>query len=174
MLSTRRPPADRRRFAWCRPRRRVLVGAVALALQAACTYLALGWSAWGGLPGTQAWHPATTRVFLALFQWGSPFVAAAICATLLALMLRSDPVHAAMTAALGSAPLKHLADLSYSIYLLHELARYWIVLYVLPPGLLPALTAAAPLAAFVFQAGFTLAGAYLGALLMYGLVERRF
>ena len=100
--------------------------------------------------------------------------------TLLALMLRADPLHGLLGRALAAPAFRRLADLSYSLYLLHEVARFWLVRLLLLGGALPSGGARepaplpAPLAAFGAIAAATLAVGYAAAGLSWHLVERRF
>lgn len=153
-------------------RRRALLTAVTLCLQAALAHTLLAWAP-TALPGEASWAPLTARLYSALLYWGSPLVAAAVAATLLALSLHSDPLHAALASALGSGSLHGPARLSYSLYLLHEQARLWAIL-LLPAGLLPSLLAAAPVGGLLLLGLLTLGATLPCAHLLHTLVERRF
>lgn len=154
-------------------RRRALLGGGALCLQAAYVHLLLHWSP-NGVPGEALWQSTTTTLYAALLYYGSPFVAALVSTTLLCLMLHSDPLHSAVAALLGAPALQPLSNLSYSLYLVHELTRLWGILYILPAGMLPALFASSPVYGLVMFSAFTLACGYAGASAMHHLVERRF
>jgi peptidoglycan/LPS O-acetylase OafA/YrhL len=154
-------------------RRRGLVAAAAISLQAAFVHLSLHWHP-HGLPGAPLWQPRTAQLYAALLYWGSPFIALLVSVTLLALMLHSDPLHSALASALGAPLFQPLSNLSYCLYLLHEPARLWGMLLLLPAGLLPALMAAAPVPALLLLTAFTLACGYAAAYLMHHLVEKRF
>lgn len=135
--------------------------------------MALAWAP-HALPDEAAWSPLTGRLYTALLYWGSPFASAVVACTLLALLLRADPLHAALASALGSRVFDRASDLSYCLYLLHEKARLWALLLVVPAGLLPALLAAAPVRGLLLVWLLTLGAAAPCAQLLHTLVERRF
>lgn len=148
------------------------VSAVALGLQAA--YLVPLLAAPVVPPADAPKLPfAAARLVAALGLYGSPFVACLVGASLAALVLRADPLHAAAARLLSWPGWRLPADLSYSLYLLHELVKVEAVA-LLPAGLLPALVAAAPLAALGGIAVATLALGYAAAWLCWRLVERSF
>lgn len=151
--------------------------AAALACQLSWLYLHVRWNPLGG-PGAQPkWPLDATRAYIALAYYGGPLIAAAVSATLLALFLRSDPLHAAAAAALSSPWLLPCARLSYCLYLTHELARLWglmLLLPLLPAGSLAAWIAASPVAGLLALTAFTLAAGYACAWLLHSAVEKRF
>lgn len=159
----------------CHPalRRRALLAAASLGLQAAFAHAALAWAPYA-LPGEAAWAPLTARLYAALAYWGSPLASGLVACTLLALLLRSDPLHAALASALGSRAFTHASNLSYSLYLVHEQARLWALLLLVPAGALPAALAAAPVRGLLLLWLLTLGAALPCAQLLYTLVERRF
>lgn len=154
------------------PCRRALVGAVALALQAAVYHVQTAWPEWG-VAGEQRWAPATTQLFVALLYWGSPLMAAMVGATMLAMMLHANPLHAAAAQALASPRLCWLTAHSYSFYLIHEHARVWLLLTT-PAGLLPALLPAAPVAGLLLLCAVNTAVGLAAAALLHRCVESRF
>lgn len=124
------------------------------------------------------WSPTEATVFAALLYFGGPLVTALACATLLALVLHSDALHAAVAAALGSAALRPAANLSYCLFLVHEFARLWGLHLLLPSSVLPggtfqAWAATAPVLSLAGLTGFTLLCGFTAAALMHRLVERR-
>lgn len=155
-----------------RLRRRTLVAAAALALQATFARQLLQRHLVFRAPGEAPWPDATTRLHLALAAHGSPFMAALAATSLLALALHADPLHAAAARVLGSAMWEPLERLSYCLYLVHEQARLWAAL-LLPPGALPRLIAARPLLGFAAVSGGTLAAGYACAAVLHVAVERR-
>jgi len=153
--------------------RRGVLAVAALGLQAVYLHLLLRWHVLFRPPGGAPWPLRTARLHVALLSFGSPFMAALVATTLLALMLHADPLHA-LASRLLSAPLwRPLASLSYSQYLIHEQARVWVVQFLLPAGLLPRLIVGWPLPSFVGICLATLAAGYLGALLLWHAVEKR-
>ncbi|KAL4457909.1 hypothetical protein ABPG75_012774 [Micractinium tetrahymenae] len=154
-------------------RRRALLAAASLGLQAAFAHTVLAWAP-HALLGEAAWSPLTARLYSALLYWGSPLVTGTVAATLLALFLHSDPLHAALASALRSRLFDRLSELSYSLYLLHEQARLWAILFLVPAGLLPAVLAAAPVGGLVLLGLLTLGATLPCAYLLHSLVERRF
>lgn len=153
--------------------RRRLVGAAAAGLQAAAVHIFVNCSQFG-LPGEPRWGFHTTRLFAALLYYGSPFKALLAAATLLALMLHSDPVHARAAELLSARWLAAPARLSYGLYLVAEQARFWGMLLLLPAGMLPALIDGAPAAGLAVFWAFSMCAGYAGAALLHVLVERRF
>lgn len=153
-------------------RRRALLTATTLCLQAALAHTLLAWAP-HALPGQAAWSPLAARLYAALLYWGSPLAAGAVASTLLALSLHSDPLHAALAAALGARCLGRLSQLSYPLYLLHEQARLWALL-ALPAGMLPRLLAAAPVGGLLLLGLLTLGAALPCAHVLRTLVELRF
>lgn len=151
-----------------------VVSAAAILCQAAYCHLVGEWTPWGALREEQAWPLATARLYAVLLHWGSPFAGAMVCATLAALALRSDPLHARAADALSAPALRPLAALSFCVYLLHDLARMLAVVHLLPADFLSSLSAAAPVAGLAAQAAITLAGAYALAACMHRWVECRF
>lgn len=152
-------------------RRRGVVVAAAFGLQG--TFLAL-LSRWdhSGAAGEGPWPAHTAALYAALLYYGGPFVAALVAATLLALLLRTDPLHGAAAALLGAAPLRWAASHSYCLYLLHDFARLWGLL-LLPPGLFPRWAAAAPVPALAGLCAFTLVCGYAAAAALQAGVEWR-
>lgn len=150
------------------------MGAAVLLLEAAC--LQVAWIALPHrLPHEPHWPPAAARAYVALLWCGSPLYGATSAAAMLALVLRTDPLHGAAAALLSSRALQPLATLSYSLYLLHEQARFLWLHYLPPPhNLLPANLSAAPGQAFLTLTGGTLAAGYAAAALCYHFVESRF
>ena len=116
---------------------------------------------------------AASAAVAAFGLYGSPFLAALITATLAALLTGGDPLHRAAASALAAPAWRRPADLSYSLYLLHELAKFEVVAR-LPPGALPALAARAPQAALAAMVAGTLAAGYAAAWVCWRFVERRF
>lgn len=165
-----------RAVSWLR-RRRWLVTAAAVGCQACWLCLHVWWNPLAS-PGPQPkWSLTPTRLYIALAYYGSPFIATTVCATLLALFLRPNPLHAALAAALSSPKLLPAATLSYCLYLIHELARLWgllLLLPLLPAGALAAWVAAAPVAGLLGLAAFTLAAGYACAWLLHVGIEQRF
>jgi hypothetical protein len=139
--------------------RRCLIAAAAISLQATAVHLVLHWSQFG-LPGESTWPTHTTKLFASLLYYGSPFCALLASATMLALITRSDPLHSCAASLLASQPLVRLANLSYSLYLIAEQARYWAMLYLLPVDFLPALISSAPVPGLVFFCVFSLGAGY--------------
>lgn len=123
-------------------------------------------------PGTPHMPATTARLIAALWFYGSPFYACLISATLLALVLCSDPLHAAAAWLLGTPPFKAAAMLSYSVYLLHEMVK--VALVVAAPALLAAWIQQAPLAALTGLTGATLVASYAVGWLSWRLIEQRF
>jgi peptidoglycan/LPS O-acetylase OafA/YrhL len=162
---------ERRLLAACTPRRRALLSLVAAGLQAAFIYLTLTRHLLFRPPGAAPWPPAAARLHVALLSWGSPFVSALLAATLAALALRADPLHAAAARALSSPAWQPLARLSYSLFLIHEQARLWAIL-ALPAGWLPRLIQARPLPSLAVMVSGTLAVGYAAALPLHLLVEQ--
>jgi peptidoglycan/LPS O-acetylase OafA/YrhL len=152
-------------------RRRALLSLVAAGLQAAFIYLTLTRHLLFRPPGAAPWPPAAARLHVALLSWGSPFVSALLAATLAALALRADPLHAAAARALSSPAWQPLARLSYSLFLIHEQARLWAIL-ALPAGWLPRLIQARPLPSLAVMVSGTLAVGYAAALPLHLLVEQ--
>lgn len=163
-------------FAPARPletlRRRALVAAAALALQAAFARQLARSHLLFRAPGEAPWPEAATRLHLALAAHGSPFMAALAAASLLALALRADPLHAAAARVLGAPAWAPLECLSYCLYLTHEQARLWAAL-LLPPGTLSRLVAAHPLLGYAGVSAGTLAAGYACAAALHAAVERR-
>lgn len=156
----------------CLPCRRVWVSAAALALQAAFFHQLVARPLLFRRPGSQPWPASSTRVLAALLWHGSPFMAALVAATLAALLLGADPLHAAAARLLSSVGFKPLARLSFAQYLVSEHARLWALL-LLPTGLLPGLIARAPVAGFAAVWLGGLAAAYACAVPLHLLAERR-
>lgn len=154
-------------------RRRTLVAIAALSLQAIYVHTVLHCNP-HGLPGDALWRPLTTQLHATFLYYGSPFLATTICMSLLALMLHTDPLHAALASALRSPLLTPLSELSYCLYLMAELARLWGAMFLLPAGVLPSLIAAAPYTGLVATCLFTLACSYACALVLHRLVEKPF
>ena len=148
-----------------------MVAAAALGLQGAFLALLCSWDH-SGAGGEAAWPPHTAALYAALLYYGSPFVAALVAATLLALLLRADPLHGAAAALLGAAPARWAAAHAYCLYLLHDFARLWGLL-LLPPGLFARWAAAAPVPALAGLCAFTLACGYAAAAALQAGVERR-
>lgn len=147
------------------------MAAVAFALQASYAALQLRWDHHVG-PGNMAPWPRNSAVlYAALLYFAGPLVALTAAATLLALVLRSDPLHGAAAAALGAAWLRPAAQLSYALYLLADWARLW-ALHLGPAGVLPAAAAAAPVPALAGLLAFTLVCGYAVAAVVQGAVER--
>lgn len=157
---------------WVR-RRRTLVAAAAFGLQAAWLYLHIAWCP-NSVPGEDLWSLTTTRLYAALLYYGSPFVAALVSASLLAVMLRSDPLHSRIASLLSAPAFLPLSSLSYTLYLIHELARLWAITFLLPVGALPTLIAAAPLPGLLLLTTGTLAAGYACAWVLCMLVEQQF
>lgn len=155
----------------CVQQRRALVAAAALALQAAFAQLLLRRPLLFRPPGGAPWTLHYTRLHIALLSCGGPLPTALVCATLLALVLHADPLHAAAARLLAAQPWHPPAELSYAQYLLHEQARLWVLL-LLPAGVLPRLIRAHPLAGFVSVAAGTLGAGYAAALAMHLLLRR--
>jgi peptidoglycan/LPS O-acetylase OafA/YrhL len=117
--------------------------------------------------------PATTaRLIAALSFYGSPFYAFLISTTLLAMVLRSDPLHAAGGWLLASPPFKAAAKMSYSVYLVHEMVKVLIVMAA--PAALAAWIQQEPVGALHGLIGATLAGSYVAGWLSWRLIEQRF
>lgn len=160
-------------------RRRGLVAGAAFAVQAAYWAVLATWDHnVRQLSEDPTWRPFEATLFAGLLYFGGPLVTALACATMLALMLRSDALHAAAASALGSAALRPAASLSYCLYLVHDHARLWGLVLLLPSGLLPggsfqAWAAAAPVSSLVGLTAYTLLCGYTAAALMQRLVERR-
>lgn len=152
-------------------RRRACLAVAAAALQAAYLYLYIAWSP-NGLPGEAPWSPTATRAYAALAYYGSPFLSILLAATMLALTLGCDPLHRRIASALSAPALLPLANLSFSLYLIHEPARLWAL--SLLPGALPAAIATSPLWGLAFLSTLTLTAGYAAALPLYWLVEKRF
>lgn len=152
--------------------RRAFVSAVALVLQAAYVHQLVARPLLFRQPGSQPWPASSTQLQAALLWHGSPFMAALVAATLAALLLGADPLHAAAARLLSTAVFKPLARLSFAQYLISEHARLWALL-LLPTGLLPGLIRSAPLAGFAAVWLGGLAAAYACAVPLHVLVERR-
>lgn len=152
----------------------MLVSAVAFALHAVHLHLLTAWGIWGRAPGEEGWAPTSAHVYAALLAWGSPGVSLILCASLLALILRPDPLHSGLAAALSSTPCTPLADLAYSVYLMHDFARLWVIQFLLPTNFLSTLSAAHPVAGLAVQSACVLAAGYACALPVLLFVERRF
>lgn len=152
-------------------RRRACLAEAAAALQATYLYLFAAWNP-NGVPREALWSPTASRTYAALCYYGSPYLSALLAATILALMLRCDPLHSRIASVLSSTALLPLANLSFSLYLIHEPARLWAL--SLLPGALPSAIAASPLWGLAFLSALTLAAAYAAALLLHRLVEKRF
>lgn len=159
-----------RATSWLIRRRACLAGAAA-ALQAAYLYLCIAWNP-NGMPGETPWSPTATRTYTSLCHYGSPFLSVLLATNILALTLRSDPLHCHIASLLASSALLPPANLSFSLYLIHEPARLWALSML--PGALPAAIAASPLCGLVFLSTLTLTVAYAAALLLHRLVEKRF
>lgn len=157
-------------LSWVARRRRQL-SVAALALAAAVVTAALRWDA-HSLPGQAHWPRAGVVAFSTLVYFGSPVTSLAIAANLLALMLSAGPLHAAAAVALRARALRPLAALSYSIYLIHELARLQTFLHLVPPGAVLRIITAAPVVGLAVLAGGGLAAGYAGALLLHHGVEK--
>ena len=153
--------------------RRGLLAATTFGLQAAYVHLLHGWHLLFREPGGAPWPLQATRLHIALLSFGSPFIAALIAAALLALMLHADPLHARVAQLLGAAVWRPLANLSYCQYLLHEQARLWVVLLLLPSGLLPRLIVGWPVPSFICICAASLGAGYMCALVLHHLVEKR-
>jgi peptidoglycan/LPS O-acetylase OafA/YrhL len=152
-------------------RRQACLAVAAAALQAAYLYQCAAWNP-NGMPGEALWTPTAARAYTALCYYGSPFLSALLAVTILALMLRCDPLHGRIASALSSPALLPLAHLSFSLYLIHEPARLWAL--SLLPAALPAAIATSPLWGLTSLCAVTLAAAYPAALLLHQLVEKRF
>lgn len=153
-------------------RRRAWVSAAAFCLQAAFAHQLLARPLLFRRPGSQLWPAHTTRLQAALLWHGSPFIAALVAATLLALLLGGDPLHAAAARLLRARLWGRIARLSYTQYLVSEHARLWALL-LLPRGALPRLVVARPLLGFVAVWIGGWAAAFVCALPLHLLVERR-
>ncbi|EFN54651.1 hypothetical protein CHLNCDRAFT_52968 [Chlorella variabilis] len=116
--------------------------------------------------------PLAAKLVATFLFYGSPFHACLVSATLLALVLRSDPLHAAAARLLSTRPLAAAATLSYSVYLLHEMVKIGLV--TVAPGLLTAFLDNAPQAALAGLIAATLVASYAVGYLNWRLVERRF
>lgn len=126
-------------------------------------------------PPPQPRLPRADAAWLAaLGFFGSPYLAARIAATLAALILAADPLHALLGRVLALPAWRPLAELSYSLYLLHELPKAAAIHWFVPPGALASLAARSPLPALWLICGGTLSAAYAAAWLCWWLVERRF
>lgn len=154
------------------PCRRRVLGAVALALQAAYLYLLVDRHLLFRAPGAAPWPLSAARLHVALLSWGSPFMAALVAAALLALVLHADPMHAAAARLLGAPAWRPVGALSYTLFLMHEQARLWVIL-LLPPGWLPRFIAMQPLPSLAAVCAGTLAAGVACALPLHFLVERR-
>jgi len=163
-----------------------MVSLAALTLQAAAGSLA--WRVLPmRLPHQAPWSLAASRAYAALGWCGSFLYGGAIGATLLALALRSDPLHAAAADLLSPSshhgqpgqpgwpgrPWARLSALSFSLYLCHEQARFLAVRFLLPPGLLAGWAASAPATSFVLLSAISLAAGYAAAVLCHRLAEQR-
>ena len=150
------------------------MGAAVLLLEAAC--LQVAWTTLPHrLPHEPCWSPAAARAYVALLWCGSPLYGATSAAAMLALVLRTDPLHTAAAALLSSRALQPLAALSFSLYLLHEQARFFWLHYLPPPvTFLSATLGAAPPQSLLALTAGTLAAGYTAAALCYRLVEMRF
>lgn len=158
-------------------RRRWLVAGAAAACQVAWLCLHVWWNPLGSSAAQPKWPLTATRTFVALGYYSGPLIAAAVCTTLLALFLRPDPLHAAAASALSSPALLPAAKLSYSLYLVHELARLWglmLLLPLLPAGAVAAWVAASPVLGLLAIVAFSLAAGYAAAWLLHWAVEKRF
>lgn len=157
-----------------RERRRLALGAAVLLLEAGC--LQVAWTTLPHrLPHEPYWPPAAAQAYVALLWCGSPLYGATSAAAMLALVLRTDPLHTLAAEFLSSKALQPLATLSFSLYLLHEQARFFWLRYLPPPAaFLPAQMSAAPTQALLALTAGTLAIGYAAAALCYRLVERRF
>ncbi|KAL4440479.1 hypothetical protein ABPG75_003480 [Micractinium tetrahymenae] len=131
------------------PPMRPLLAAAALAVQAAFLSSYLAWCPLDAPSGAPRWDPLAARLFAALAYWGGPLVSAGLAVCLLALLLRADPLHAALAGLLGCRLLEPFARLSYCLYLVHELARILALTHLLPLGILPSLSAPSPLGALL-------------------------
>jgi peptidoglycan/LPS O-acetylase OafA/YrhL len=149
------------------------VGITALALQAVYLHSVLHCNP-HGLPGEQKWHPLKVQLYAVFMYYGSPLLAVTTCMGLMALMLHSDPMHAALSSGLSSPLLTPLSKLSYCVYLVAELARLWGVTLLVPAGVLPALIAVSPYTALMAICLFTLACSYACAFVLHHLVEKPF
>ena len=155
--------------------RRGGVTAAAVALQAVYVHLCMHWNLIA-MPGELPWAASATTLYASLCYYGSPFLALLVSATLLHLVLpgSSDPVHSRVAAVLASPTLLPIASVSYCLYLMHELARFWAMRLLLPAGALPALVGAAPITSLLAFAAGTLAAGYAVASALHHLVEKRF
>lgn len=151
------------------------MGATAVALQTVFASQVVWRSLLFRKPGAAPWPLALSRCCLALESYGSPLLAATVGATLLAVCLRADPLHAAAARVLSAQAWYLPAKLSYPLYLAHEQARLWVALYLLPlfpAGALRALTTAHPLAGFLAISAGTLAAGYVVAFAAKTAVDR--
>lgn len=153
-------------------RRRGLVTACAASLQAAFLYTLSAWNP-NGLPGEDTWSPTASRLYASLLYFGSPLLSSLAAATLLALFLRSDPLHSRIASALSAPVFSLPAKLSFCLYLVHERACLWLLMYLMPSGL-PALAAVAPVSALAIHIAAALAAGYALAYMLHALVEKRF
>jgi peptidoglycan/LPS O-acetylase OafA/YrhL len=123
--------------------------------------------------GTPHMPDKAAKLIGALMFYGSPFYACLVCTTLLALTLRSDPMHATAAWLLSRRPFRLAATLLYSVYLLHEMVKLGF-LAAFPAILAPTAVARAPVAALAKLVGGTLLTSYAAGVLTWYLVERRF
>ena len=161
----------------CTACRKGAVGAAALGLQAAYAALLLHRHVLFRRPGAAPWPLRTARLLTALLSFGSPAMSLLVAATLLALALRADPLHAAAARLLSARAWRPLARLSYSLYLAAEHGRLWALLAlarVVPAAAVPAAAAAHPLAALVAIVAGSLAASYACALPLHLLIEAPF
>lgn len=122
-------------------------------------------------PGEAPWPLNAARLHISLLSFGGPFITTLVCTTLLAVLLHVDPLHTLAARILRARLWRPLAELSFLQYLLHEHARLWVILLLIPPGLLPQLVERSPRLGFACIAGATLAAGYLAALLLHLLLK---
>ena len=102
------------------------VSACAVALQAGVVATMI--QPWHGTE--PAWAPRRNLVFAALLHSASPLVALAIFATLLALIISADPVHAAIAKVLALPVFSLLSRLSLGLYCFHGQSLFHLLRFV--------------------------------------------
>lgn len=111
-----------------------------------------------------------SRFIAALLMYGGPYYACLVASILLALICRTDPLHAAAARLLSSRIWDLPAALSYYLYLFHEPLKFLLMRSA--PQLLPHLAAQAPLMALAALTAATTAAGYGAAGACWLLLER--
>ncbi|KAL4855648.1 Chaperone protein DnaJ [Chlorella vulgaris] len=115
--------------------------------------------------------PVNASQFIAAFlMYGGPYYACLVASILLALICRTDPLHAAAARLLSSRIWDLPAALSYYLYLFHEPLKFLLMRSA--PQLLPHLAAQAPLMALAALTAATTAAGYGAAGACWLLLER--